>query len=175
MIDPNRKRMGIAGIVVSAAALVALALGEDYTDKAIIPVPGDRPTIGFGTANGVKMGDTITPPKALARALQDIQKFEGAIKKCVTVPLHQYEYDAYLELTYNIGEGAFCRKADKNRKKPDGTPDPEPDRLIDLINAERYAEACQRILAFNKFKGKELRGLTLRRQRESAKCMGAAE
>ena len=175
MIDPNRKRMSIAGIVVSGAALVALALGENYTEKAVIPVPGDRPTIGFGTANGVKMGDTITPPKALARALQDIQKFEGAIKKCVKVPLHQYEYDAYLELTYNIGEGAFCRKADKNRKKLDGTPDPEPDRLIDLINAERYTEACQRILQFDKFKGKPLRGLTLRRQRESAKCMGQSE
>jgi len=35
----------------------------------VIPVKGDVPTIGFGTTTGVKLGDTTTPPKALARAL----------------------------------------------------------------------------------------------------------
>ncbi len=73
-------------------------LHEGYTDRAVIPVKGDVPTIGFGTTTGVKLGDTTTPPKALARALTDVQQFEGALKQCVTVPLAQHEYDALVEL-----------------------------------------------------------------------------
>lgn len=153
MID--RKRSAIAGIVLSASALVAIVMHEDYSDTAIIPVPGDVPTIGFGTTEGVKPGDRITPPKALARALTDVQKFEGAVKRCVTVPLHQYEYDAYISLSYNIGPTAFCNST-----------------LVKRLNAGDYPGACQAILMWDRFKGKPLRGLTLRRQAEYRQCMG---
>lgn len=154
----NRPRSAIAGIVLSAAALVGLALSEGYSDTAIIPVPGDVPTIGFGSTEGVKPGDRITPPKALARALTDVQKYEGAIKHCVVVPLHQHEYDAYVSLAYNIGPGAFCGST-----------------LVKKLNRQDYAGACQQILAWDKFKGQPLRGLTLRRQAEYRQCTGAPQ
>lgn len=153
MID--RKRSAIAGIVLSASALVGIALHEGYSDTAVIPVPGDVPTIGFGTTGGVKPGDHITPPVALARALTDVQKFEGAIKRCVIVPLHQYEYDAYVSLSYNIGSGAFCGST-----------------LVKKLNQQDYTGACGQILVWDKFKGKPLRGLTIRRQAEYKLCMG---
>lgn len=152
----DRKRSVIAGIVLSASALVAIVTSEGYTDTAVIPVPGDVPTIGFGTTEGVKPGDHITPPKALARALTDVQKFEGALKRCVTVPLHQYEYDAYVSLAYNIGPGAFCGST-----------------LVKRLNAGDYIGACQAILMWDKFKGKPLRGLTIRRQSEYKTCVGS--
>lgn len=152
----DRKRSVIAGIVLSASALVAIVTSEGYTDTAVIPVHGDVPTIGFGTTEGVKPGDRITPPKALARALTDVQKFEGALKRCVTVPLHQYEYDAYVSLAYNIGPGAFCGST-----------------LVKRLNAGDYIGACQAILMWDKFKGKPLRGLTTRRQSEYKTCVGA--
>src|SRR5690242_4277345 len=101
-------RIMLASLTLSAAGFVGIVLQEGYTNNAVIPVPGDVPTIGFGTTDGVRMGDTITPPKAVARALQDVTKFEGAIKRCIKVPLHQYEYDAYTSLAYNIGVTAFC-------------------------------------------------------------------
>ncbi len=151
----KRQRSAIAGIVLSASALVGLALSEGYSDTAIIPVPGDVPTIGFGSTEGVKPGDRITPPRALARALTDVQKYEGAIKRCVTVPLHQYEYDAYVSLAYNIGPTAFCGST-----------------LVKRLNAQAYADACQQILVWDKFQGKPLRGLTLRRQAEYRQCKG---
>jgi lysozyme len=148
------QRKTIAGLTLSAAALVGLIMSEGYSDKAIIPVPGDVPTIGFGTTTGVKLGDKITAPQAVARAFADVQKFEGALKQCVTVPLTQNEYDAYLELSYNIGSGAFCRST-----------------LVRKLNAGDYAGACQQILVWDKFKGQPLRGLTLRREREYQKCV----
>jgi len=150
----NKHRMAISGLVLSASALVSLVVSESYSDKAIVPVPGDVPTIGFGTTEGVKLGDTITPPKALARALTDIQKFEGALKKCVKVPLSQNEYDSYLELSYNIGSTAFCNST-----------------LVRRLNAGDYEGACSAIKMWDKFKGQPLRGLTIRREREYQKCI----
>lgn len=154
MIKRN-PRAAIAGLALSAAALVGLVAHEGYSDKAYTPVPGDVPTIGFGTTQGVKLGDKITPQKALERALADVQKFEGAIKRCVKVPLYQHEYDAYLLLQYNIGEGAFCGST-----------------LVKKLNAGDYAGACAEVLNWDRFKGKRLRGLTIRRQQDYQKCIG---
>ena len=148
-------RTKIGALALSAAALVGLALHEGYSDRAIIPVPGDVPTIGFGTTEGVKMGDRITAPQALARKLADVQKFEGALKQCVTVPLHQHEYDAYISLSYNIGSRAFCNST-----------------LVRVLNQGQYEEACRQILRWDRFKGEPLRGLTIRRQAEYKQCMG---
>ena len=149
------RRQDVAAITLSATALVAIVMHEGYSDRAYIPVAGDVPTIGFGTTEGVKPGDTITPHKALARAASDITKFEGALKQCVTVPLTQGEYDAYVSLSYNIGSGAFCRST-----------------LVKKLNREDYIGACEEILRWDKFQGKRLSGLTKRRQEEYIKCLG---
>lgn len=151
-------RVSIAALALSAAALVGLVSSEGYTDSAVIPVAGDVPTIGFGTTENVKLGDKITPPVALARALRDVQKFEGAIKTCVTAPLFQYEYDAYTSLAYNIGSGAFCGST-----------------LVKRVNAGRYEEGCKEILKWNRFKGKPLAGLTKRRKAEYLQCTGVSQ
>jgi lysozyme len=148
-------RAPIVGLGISGIALVGLLVAEGYRDTAYIPVAGDVPTIGFGTTQNVRMGDKITVPQALNRALDDVQKFEGAMKRCVKVPLHQYEYDAYLSLTYNIGEGAFCRST-----------------LVRLLNQQRYDEACKQILRWDNFQGRPLRGLTIRREKEYKQCIG---
>lgn len=150
-----KSRLAVAALSLSAAGFVGLVTHEGYTDKAVIPVPGDVPTIGFGTTGGVKLGDTITPPKAIARAMADVQKFEGAIKSCVRVPLYQHEYDAYTSLAYNIGESAFCGST-----------------LVKKLNSYDYPGACAEILRWDKFKGQPLRGLTVRRQSEYQGCVG---
>lgn len=151
MID----RRTVLSLTLSASALVGILMHEGYSDKAYAPVKGDVPTIGFGTTGGVKMGDTIKPPQAVARALVDVQKFEGALKQCVKVPLHQYEYDAYISLSYNIGSQAFCGST-----------------LVRKLNAGDYAGACQQVLMWDKFNGKPLAGLTKRRQAEYEQCKG---
>jgi lysozyme len=148
-------RTSIGALMLSGAALVGLASYEGYRDKAYVPVPGDVPTIGFGTTEGVKMGDTIDPVRALQRAMKDAGKYEGALKNCVVVPLHQYEYDAYVSLSYNIGTSAFCNST-----------------LVKKLNKGLYEEACVQILVWDKFKGQALRGLTIRRQAEYQKCIG---
>ncbi len=133
---PLRVRNVIVACCLSAAGLVGIANHEGFTDHAVIPVPGDVPTYGFGSTtrpdgNPVRMGDKITPPQALERALRDVGKFEGAVKGCVTVPLTQGEYDAYVDLAYNIGPGAFCSST-----------------LVLELNAGNYESACRHIEDF---------------------------
>jgi len=157
MIKP---RLALASLALSAAGFVGIVSHEGWSERAVPPVPGDVPTYGFGTTtrpdgSPVRLGETITPPQAVVRALQDVEKFDAALKRCVTVPLHQHEYDAYLSLVYNIGEGAFCRST-----------------LVRKLQAGAYSEACREILRWDKFQGQALRGLTLRREREYRQCIG---
>lgn len=149
------KRNVIAALVLSAASLVGILTHEGYREKAYTPVPGDVATIGFGTTSGVKLGDKIDPIRALGRALADVTRFEGAIKQCVTAPLHQYEYDAFVSLSYNIGSGAFCKST-----------------LVRKLNDLDHPGACREILRWDKFNGKPLAGLTKRRQAEYQTCTG---
>ncbi len=150
-----KARIVIGALTLSASALVGIAVHEGYRGEAYIPVRGDVPTIGFGTTDGVKPGDRIEPVQALVRKLADVQRFEGALKQCVRVPLHQYEYDAFLSLAYNIGPGAFCGST-----------------LVRRLNAGVYTGACNEILRWDRFRGEPLRGLTLRRQAENRQCLG---
>ena len=148
-------RTAIAALTLSAGGFVGILLSEGYSDTAIIPVQGDVPTIGFGTTGGVRPGDRITPPQAVVRAHRDVVEFEERLKGCVSVPLYQHEYDAFVSLAYNIGIGAFCRST-----------------LVRKLNAEDYIGACLEILRWDKFKGQTLRGLSLRREREYRQCVG---
>lgn len=148
-----RQRLAVSALSLSAVALVSILIHEGYRDRAYIPLPGDKPTIGFGTTQGVRPGDTTTPTKALQRAVMDMQKFEGAVKRCVRVPLTQNEYDAYTSLAYNIGPGAFCSST-----------------LVRKLNAGDFEGACSEILRWNKFRGRTIEGLTRRRQSEYALC-----
>lgn len=162
MATINSKRTAIGALVLSASAFGSLLLSEGWEDTAKPPLPGDVPTYGFGTTTDdrgqpLKGGERITPPKAVIRALADVQKFEGAVKKCVRVPLHQYEYDAYIELSYNIGTTNFCNST-----------------LVKKLNAEQYEEACREILRWDRFQGVPNAGLAKRRQREYQTCMGGA-
>lgn len=160
----DNTRSLIAGLALSAAALVGIVSYEGYTDTAVIPVKGDVPTIGFGSTENVRLGDKTTPPKALVRALADVEKKEAAIRRCIRVPLAQHEYDAYVSLAYNIGEGALCSS-----------------RLVSKLNAGDYAGACAEILRWRFFQGADCSlpanqhlcgGIWRRRQGEAAQCRG---
>lgn len=154
------QRTQAGALVLSVAALAAIAGYEGYRSTAYIPVPGDVPTIGHGTTRyedgkPVKMGDKVTPERAQVLLRNDASTFERAVERCAPVPMHQHEYDAFVSLAYNIGEIAFCKST-----------------LVRKLNAGDYAGACREILKWDKFKGQPLRGLTLRRQAEYRQCTG---
>ena len=157
----SRARIVVGALSVSAALVIGhLWPQEGWTESAVIPVKGDVPTVGPGLTkrddgSPVRMGDTIKPLEGARRSLAHIQKDESRIKQCVTAPLHQYEYDAAVSLSYNIGVDAFCKST-----------------VVRRFNAGDYAGACDAFLMWDKFQGRTLRGLTIRRAHERALCLG---
>ena len=153
-------RQGVAALVLSASALIGIAVHEGYREQAYIPVAGDVPTIGFGSTTNldgtpVRLGQRTTSTEALKRLGKDVEKFETTIRTCTPVPMYQYEFDAYVSLTYNIGPNAFCKST-----------------LAKKLVQYDYEGACKEILRWDKFKGKPLKGLTIRRQQEYKTCIG---
>lgn len=158
-------RVAVASLGLLASTVVGIAAFEGFRDTAYIPVRGDVPTIGFGSTKGVKMGDKITPDRALRRLVDEVDsEFAQGVRRCVNVPLTDYEFGAFVSLAYNIGVPTFCRKALPGK----------PPNLIDLINSRKYAEACKRIDAFVYSGGRKLQGLVNRRAEERKICEGRA-
>lgn len=151
----SKARIAVAALSLSAVGFVGIALKEDYRGTAYVPVKGDVPTIGFGSTKGVQMGDTITPPKALTWAMRDVQAFEGDLRRCVTVPLFQHEYDAYVSFAYNVGGGAFCGST-----------------LVRKLNAGDYEGACGELRRWVYSGGRKVQGLVNRREQEYQTCLG---
>lgn len=150
----NRVRVAAASLVVSGAALVGLAVHEGYVGHAYQDIVGVW-TIGFGSTKGVKSGQKTDPVRSVMRLLEDANEHARGMTKCIHVPLHQYEFDAYLSFTYNVGVGAFCRST-----------------MAKKLNAGDYDGACAELLKWVYAGGKEVRGLVTRRQQEYRLCMG---
>ena len=150
-----KKRLAVGVLSLSATGLIGIASYEGFSEKAYIPIKGDVPTIGFGSTEGVKMGDAITVPQALDRLRRDITVAESAISRCVRVPLSQGELDAYTSLAFNIGTDAFCRST-----------------LVVKLNGGDYAGACEEIKCWVYAGGRRVPGLVARREKEYATCVG---
>ena len=150
-------RRTVATLFLSATALVALANLEAFRPSAYRDT-ANYVTIGYGTTQGVKMGDKITPEKALFRLLNDTYTFQTAIKQCVKVPLTQYEYDAAAIFSYNVGASAFCRST-----------------MVKKWNAGDYQGGCEELSRWVYAGGMKSPGLVNRRAKEYRLCIGEAQ
>lgn len=163
----TKARIAVGSLALSASAFVGLLMHEGYTDKAVIPVKGDVPTVGFGSTvkedgSRVTMADTITPPKAAARALWHIQKTESRLKQCLTAPLTQVEYDTLINFSYQYGERATCASG-----------------MVFHANRGEYVKACTVYREYVKVAGKDCRirankcyGVITRNEERYQACMG---
>lgn len=154
----NIARYAVAGLSLTAAGLVSLANFEGFSGEAYIPVPGDVPTIGFGSTSGVEMGDKISVPDALGRLMRDVGNAESAIGRCVKVPLSQGEFDAFASFAFNVGGNAFCSST-----------------LVKKLNAGDYSGACAELKRWIYVDGRKIEGLVKRRESEYRKCIQAFE
>lgn len=153
-----KTRQAVAALILAASTMVGIATHEGYRSEAYMPTPDDVPTIDFGRTRGVKMGDKSNPIRGMQMLMQELDTvYAAGVKRCVKVPLYDYEFGAYVSFTYNVGVPAFCNSS-----------------LVEKLNAGDYAGACAELSRWNKQKGKVLRGLTARREEERAICEGRA-
>jgi lysozyme len=147
-------RIQVAALSLSAMGLIGIAAHEGYRDVAYTPVPGDRLTIGFGDAQGVREGQRTDPVRALIRLGGQVSQFERELKACVgDVPMHQSEWDALVSITLNIGSNQICRST-----------------LVRKLKAGDYAGSCREYDRWVYFQGRVLPGLVKRRAEERALC-----
>lgn len=177
----NYPRTTIAALVVSAAGFVGVMTSEGWAPEAMIPVPGDVPTMGFGSTtkedgSPVQLGESITPVRAVRLSLAQVAAGEARLRQCFgpTVKLYQHEWDAYNQLAINTGSGAVCNSS-----------------IPAKLQAEQYEAACRTIAQFvcgpatAKTRAKPgercysakkplrvLRGLENRRNEEMTLCLG---
>lgn len=102
-------------------------------------------TIGYGHTGGVTEGQKISQAQAEAYLRADLEKYEKKVEKYAgTYRWTQNEFDAMVSFAYNLGS-------------------------IDKLTADgtrAKAVVAEKILLYNKADGKELAGLTKRRQAE---------
>ena len=166
----SKTRLAVAALSLSAAGFIGLVQHEGYTSKAVVPIPGDRPTVGFGSTfkedgSPVTMDDTVTPQRALRMSLAHIAKDELNLKRCVSAPMSQTEYDILVDFAYWRGSGGACRS-----------------EVVKAINRGDYVASCEAYLNLDSRRaaGKDCkdplnrcRGVWLRAQDRYKRCMEA--
>ena len=127
---------------------------EGFSANAYL-CPAKIPTIGYGNTfysdgRKVKLGEQISKTDALELLEKIVNKdFADKIFPAIKVPVAQNQFDAMVSLAYNIGTGSFLKST-----------------LLKKVNANDFAGAGEEFLRWNKANGKEVLGLTKRRERE---------
>lgn len=163
-----RERIPIVVLALSALGFAGIVSQEGYTEKAIHPVPGDPATNGFGSTTDeagkpLVLGAKTDPVRAVKRTVRNVSAKESVLKVCITANLHQYEYDAFVDLAYNVGPAAVCRSS-----------------IPKKLSAGNHQAACLTILDFKNVQGRDCSlaenhsfcgGTWTRRQQMSHLCL----
>lgn len=139
---------------ISSKGLELIKEFEGFSSAAYL-CPAKIPTIGYGNTfwedgRKVKLGEQISKTNALELLELIANKdFADKIFPLIKVKVSQNKFDAMVSLAYNIGVGNFSKST-----------------LLKKVNSGDFDGASNEFLKWNKSGGKELLGLTKRRQRE---------
>jgi lysozyme len=140
-------------MITNVAGLSLIRQAEGLRLRAYL-CPAGVWSIGYGTTvypdeREVRRGQTCTLEQAADYLANDLQGFERAVAKMVTVPLTENQFAALVSLAYNVGIGALRGST-----------------LLRLLNAGDYAGAANQFPRWNRAAGRVLPGLVKRRAAE---------
>lgn len=146
---------GGVGAAVIAMATSFIMPWEGKMNHAYIPIPGDVPTICYGSTIGVKIGDYKTDAECLDLLKKEVGEYYARMDACLTNKSTPVSVQAsLLELGYNVGTGALCKSTAMRR-----------------ANAGDYSGACDAVTMWVKAGGKTIKGLVNRRNASKEMCM----
>lgn len=159
---------------VNVRTLASTLKASDEMKRAMMEEEGVRyvvyrdvagyPTVGIGhlvlPEDGLSVGDRITEEQALDFLEKDLAKAEAAVARLVgDMPVYQHEFDALVDLVYNVGEGNVSES--------------QSPRLNEAIAMRDY-QAIADELAYHHAGGREARGLVYRSERRTNIFLEAA-
>jgi lysozyme len=158
MVDQTKKRGGgLAAIVgaVAAAALFVFAPAQEGRVLKTYRDIGGVLTYCDGATENARAGHVYTPVECDAQLDRDLERHAEGIAKCIPMDrLTAGQKVAFIDAAFNIGVPAFCGSSMARR-----------------ANAGDMPGACDALLLWNRAGGKEVLGLTRRRQRERELCL----
>jgi lysozyme len=151
---PRRGLLAVVGAVAATVLLAFTPVQEGRVLKTYRDIGGVLTYCDGATENAL-VGKTYTPAECDAQLDRDLERHAAGIAKCVPMDrLTDGQRVAFVDAAYNIGVPAFCGSSMARR-----------------ANAGDMAGACDALLMWNKVAGREVAGLTRRRQRERELCM----
>ncbi|HCV50124.1 MAG TPA: lysozyme [Saprospirales bacterium] len=106
-------------------------------------------TIGYGHIKTAVEGKVITQEEADNLLVEEIIEYEDYVRAAVKVPLKQYQFDALVSWTFNLGNGNLNAST-----------------MLKVLNREEYEGVPAQMARWNKAGGKVLEGLIRRREAE---------
>jgi lysozyme len=153
----KRSRRGLPALVGAAAAAALLAftpVQEGRVLKTYRDIGGVL-TYCDGATENARPGKRYTQAECDAQLDRDLERHAAGIAKCIPMDrLTDGQKVAFVDAAYNVGVQAFCGSSMARR-----------------ANAGDLAGACDALLLWNRAGGREVAGLTRRRQREREMCM----
>lgn len=145
-------RRVVGTLAISAAGLTGIQEHEGtihrvYLDPVKIPTVCTGHT---GTVSIADLGKTYSADQCRELLRSDTRAAEAAVKRYVTVPVTQAQYDSLVSFVFNVGTGNFASST-----------------LLRKANAQDCYAAGREFLRWNRAKGVVLPGLTVRRKWES--------
>lgn len=153
--SPNKgPAIGLGAIIL---ALPLVVFFEGFVPKTYID-PVGIPTVCFGeTDKMITMQEHFSKEECYVLLGASLQKHATEISKCIKVPLSNNEAAAILSWGYNIGSSAACSST-----------------LVAKLNTYAPAsEWCPEMRRWVYAKGKKLKGLEIRREKEVAMCLNS--
>jgi len=151
------QRRGLVALVgaVAATALLSFTPAFEGTELSTYRDMGGVLTYCTGATENAAWGKTYTPDQCRAQLDRDLERHAAGIATCIPLArLTDGQKVAFVDVAYNIGVSGFCGSSMARR-----------------TNAGDMAGACNALLLWNKVGGKEVRGLTRRRQAERELCL----
>lgn len=151
---PRRSLVVIAGAVAAAALLAFTPTQEGRSLKTYRDIGGVL-TYCDGATENAQAGKTYTSAECDAQLDRDLAQHAEGIEPCLPWDrLTDGQRIAFVDAAFNIGVPAFCGSSMARR-----------------ASAGDMTGACDALLMWNRVGGKEVLGLTRRRQRERELCL----
>lgn len=130
-------------VYLDSAGLKTIGVGHLLTSSELSSGVISLPSGNVQWANG------ITNAQMDELLALDVRPAEASVRANVKVPLTQAQFDSLVSFTFNVGTGAF-----------------KSSTMLKELNAGNYGKVPSELMRWNKAGGKEVRGLTTRRQNE---------